>query len=150
MTLSFLYSFIHRIRTIAAAKTSWGALAFPSPTQDLNSDLPSVYADKIARTLPYCLQDSMNLWGVCFAVVSIGHISQTFIRNRSLEKFLYTQNVLSIYGDNCFDFCIHLHGYLQHAWLGGSQQSGDIFPEPNEYSSSGSSDGGSPAAVWKV
>lgn len=57
------------------------------------------YADEIARAMPYCLQDSMRIWSAHLMIFFAGLICKTYIDTNSLEKFIWSQQVLQRMAD---------------------------------------------------
>ncbi|KAJ5728244.1 hypothetical protein N7493_004574 [Penicillium malachiteum] len=108
---------------------------YNNPPDVSSSDVSDVHAEMIARTIPYCLQNSMNLWGVCFVCVSIKYISNTFIRSQNVEKFFWCLQLLTVIGEHGFDFCVFLRDFLLKRWFEEVQQSPRTWEEMNEYSS---------------
>ncbi|KAJ5586674.1 uncharacterized protein N7459_002439 [Penicillium hispanicum] len=57
------------------------------------------YTDEISRAIPYCLQNSMKIWGAHVLIFSAGHICKTYIDAQCWEKFLWCQKVLQRMAD---------------------------------------------------
>lgn len=78
--------------------------------------LSEYYADEISRAIPYCLQDSMRVWGLSGTVFGMCQIAKIYMDFRREEKFFWSQQLFKTSGDIGTDLSYRMNEMFLHGW----------------------------------
>ncbi|KAJ5613735.1 hypothetical protein N7528_007389 [Penicillium herquei] len=122
----FLQSLIGRTKTLIHQHASSTAEAYASyaslPFEDTEFVHPDNFADKVARAVPYCLQDCIKFSVIKEVVYGLSAISIRYVTTANGEKHRWCVRVLRYIGERGFDVASHMSKLAASKWeneLGG-------------------------------
>jgi hypothetical protein len=100
-----------------------------------NQQLAGYYADQMARSVLYCLQDEFKSCGVQCLIFCVCQAAKTWIGIRSAEKIAWSREVFDFVSGLGFDYASRLKETLMSQWTQGEKSSSDLTPskEPPEH-----------------
>ncbi|KAJ5088395.1 hypothetical protein N7456_012011 [Penicillium angulare] len=112
--LIILQPLIHRARFIAETHINDN-----SPTDSIDDHdylLSELYTNEIARSIPYCLQESMKSSCIQVVLFVTSAISKIFLELEDRDKFDWCQHVFQHMADNGSESARHIVALAKHQW----------------------------------
>lgn len=118
--MRLVHGLISKVKSLVPTHSSIGLLP---ESYDICQALS--YADNIARSIPFCLQESNRACLAHLSILLVGQISQTYIATRNTDKFLWCQNALGTIADLGYSSANQRKAMMLKDWVESPMQNGE-------------------------
>ncbi|OKP12477.1 hypothetical protein PENSUB_1843 [Penicillium subrubescens] len=123
---------------ISKARSLVGAFAHDSLSKDqINREsqlLAGYYADQMARSVLYCVQDDFKSCGIQCLIFCVCQAAKTWIDVRRADKIAWSQEIFDFVASLGFDYANRLKETMMSQWIQGERSTlGGLTPIKDEF-----------------